>query len=231
MNTVLRREEKYPMHHIESLVYANKFQQLLNLDSYSVDGTYTVRSLYFDNINDDDFFDKIDEQELRRKIRLRIYNPNDKTAKLEIKQKEGIFQKKRSLNISREDAIELIKGNNSILLKYNNDFANEVYGIMTMEYYKPKTIIEYKRKAFMAKENEIRLTFDSLIRATESSFDLFDENLLLNPIADENYVVFEVKYNRFMLSYISDIISDIDRRSISSSKYCMGRSIGYPLYL
>ena len=48
---------------------------------------------------------------------------------------------------------------------------------------------------------------------------------------DADKVIFEVKYDRFMLGYITDIISTIDRRSITSSKYCLARSIGYPLQL
>lgn len=231
MKTVLRKEEKYAINYIQSLIYGNKFEQILATDNFSETGSYTVRSLYFDNIDDKDFFDKINEQYLRRKIRLRIYNPSDKTVKLELKQKEGVFQKKRTLAISREDATQLIEGNTSVLLKYNNNFANEIYSIISLDGYMPKTIIEYQRRAFMAKENNIRITFDSGIQATESSYDIFDENLLLYPVLDINTVIFEVKYNHFMLSYISDIISSIDSRPISSSKYCLGRSQGYPLYL
>ena len=231
MNTVLRREEKYSIQWNEALLFSNKLEQLMHKDEFSKDGSYAVRSLYFDTIDDKDFFDKINEQQLRRKIRLRIYDPNDQTAKLELKQKQGVFQKKRSLTISKQDANRLIVGDISVLLGYNSDFANEIYSIMCMECYKPKTIVEYKRKAFMAKENQIRLTFDSNIRATESCFDLFNEDLLLHPVLDVNHVIFEVKYNQFMLSYISDMISSVDRRSVSSSKYCLGRSVGYPLYL
>ena len=69
--------------------------------------------------------------------------------------------------------MELINGNISVLLSYCNEFADEVYSIMCTEFYKPKTIIEYQRRAFMAKENNIRLTFDSQIKATEGCFDLF----------------------------------------------------------
>lgn len=231
MNTVLRREEKYLISLKEAMHFSDIFNDILQKDSYSEFDSYTVRTLYFDNIDDNDFFNKINEQELRRKIRLRIYNPNDKTAKLELKQKQGVFQKKRSLSISRKDAKELINGNISILLNYRNDFADEVYSIMSMECYRPKTIIEYKRKAFMAKENNIRLTFDSNIQSTESNYDLFSDNLLLNNVLDFNNIIFEVKYDKFMLSYITDIIACIDRRTVSSSKYCLGRSIGYPLYL
>lgn len=231
MNTVLRREEKYLLSYVEATKYMNIFEKILLKDGFSQQGSYMVRSLYFDTIDDKDFFDKINEQNIRRKIRLRIYSFDDKKAKLELKQKENVYQKKRSLSILKEDAEELIKGNYSVLLNYKNDFADEIYGIMLKECYRPKTIVEYQRRAYMAKENNIRLTFDNNIRATESSFDLFSKNLQLNTVFNLEKLIFEVKYDKFMLGYISDIISNIDRRTVSSSKYCYGRSIGYPLYL
>jgi hypothetical protein len=229
MVEVLRREEKYPLSVIDMSNYKAKFSAILMPDKFSANGSYMVRSLYFDTPDDKDFFDKLKEQNLRRKIRLRIYSPYDTKAKLELKQKENIFQKKRSLTISREDAVELINSNYSVLLKYDDDFAREIYSIMCMYAYKPKSIVEYQRYALMAKENNIRLTFDSEIRATESSFDLFSENLPLNPVFPKDKVVFEVKYDKFLLGYISDIVSTINVKNITSSKYCLSRTIGYTI--
>lgn len=231
MLTVLRREEKYVLYLQEAMQYQGQFSRLLMTDAFSENGSYMVRSLYFDTIDDKDFFDKITEQNNRRKIRLRIYSPQDKTAKLELKQKENIYQKKRTLTITREDAEALIHGDFSVLLHYPETFAGELFFLMSSEGYRPKTIVEYQRRAFMAKENNIRLTFDSDIRATESSFDLFAETLPLQPVFDPAKMIFEVKYDKFMLGYIAEIISTINRRNISSSKYCMGRTVGYPLYL
>lgn len=231
MLTVLRREEKYFMKLREALQRADHFSKILMPDSYSRDGSYRVRSLYFDTVDDKDFHDKITEQNCRRKVRLRIYDASDQAAKLELKQKQNIYQKKRSMTVSRQDALALIEGNFSVLLRYHEPFADEMFVIMTEECYRPKTIIEYRRRAFMAKENNIRLTFDSDIRATESSRNLFSEHLPMYPVMGVDDVIFEVKYDKFMLGYISDIIGCIDRRSVSSSKYCMGRSIGYPLQL
>lgn len=227
MVEVLRREEKYPLSVIDMSNYKAQFSAILMPDKFSANGSYMVRSLYFDTPDDNDFFDKLKEQNLRRKIRLRIYSPYDTKAKLELKQKENIFQKKRSLTISREDAVELINSNYSVLLKYDDDFAREIYSIMCMYAYKPKSIVEYQRYALMAKENNIRLTFDSEIRATESSFDLFSENLPLNPVFPKDKVVFEVKYDKFLLGYISDIVSTINVKNITSSKYCLSRTTGY----
>ena len=93
MLTVLRREEKYVLHMQEAMHYQKQFEQILMTDSFSENGSYSVRSLYFDTADDRDFFDKITEQNQRRKVRLRIYDPKDQTAKLELKQKENIYQK------------------------------------------------------------------------------------------------------------------------------------------
>lgn len=230
MLNVLRTEEKYPLNLLEALTFSHRFSQVLLTDPYSKNGSYMVRSLYFDTVDDQDFFSKLTEQNLRRKIRLRIYSPDAQTAKLEMKQKEGNCQRKRSLTISRKDAMALIDGQYSVLLQYPDAFAGELFVRMTTECYRPKSIVEYQRRAFMAKENNIRLTFDSNIQATESSMDLF-ENLPLYPVFDADKVIFEVKYDGFILGYISEMISIVNRRNISSSKYCLSRSVGYPLHL
>ena len=71
---------------------------------------YRVRSLYFDKPENGDYNDKIIGTETRRKIRLRIYPPKYSSAMLEIKQKHGNHQKKRSAAVSAPEAEELCKG-------------------------------------------------------------------------------------------------------------------------
>ena len=77
----------------------------------------------------------------------------------------------------------------------------------------------------MLEENNTRVTFDSDIRATESSFDIFDSNLCLYPVYSTEKTVLEVKYNHFLLSYIKDIINSVDKIETSVSKYCLARTI------
>ncbi len=224
MREVLRCEKKYLITYENYLKSKNYFLQVLHPDSHNKIDGYTIRSLYFDTVNDDDFYNKVDGLETRRKIRIRIYNTDDDFAYLEMKAKQGDYQQKKSLKLTRSDAEELIKLNYDVLLKYKEKFAKEIHGIMRTKHYVPKTINQYRRYAFVAKENSIRLTFDSDIRATESCFDLFSKDLVLNPVFNYNFVVFEVKYNGFLLSYIKDIISTVDRIQTPVSKYCLGRS-------
>ncbi len=194
----------------------------MNLDSHSSGDGYTIRSLYFDSLEDVDWQEKEDGVELRRKIRLRNYGSHSSFAKLEMKQKQGANQKKRSLRLTKADAQELIRGNNSVLLAYPDDFAAECYARMSMHLYQPKTVIEYQRKAFVAKENNIRITFDHHIIGTESCYDIFSENLnqyyLLNPCL----VVLEVKYNGFLLSYIKELLTSVNGNNVALSLGMVG---------
>lgn len=208
-----------------------KLEQIMLQDSHNGPLGYTIRSLYFDTPDDEDYRDKLDGLELRKKVRLRVYDPKADYAMLELKQKQGSLQKKRSLRMTRADALRLIAKDYSVLLSYSEPFASEMFGLMTRRAYRPKTIVEYKRKAFIAKENKIRVTFDNTIRASETCFDLFSEHLPMYPVLDDFNAVLEVKFNGFMLSYIKNIIALSDRSAISISKYCLARSatLGFSL--
>lgn len=227
MNKVLREEKKFLISVDEFISLSHKLEQIMISDSHNGTHGYMIRSLYFDTIYDNDYFEKAAGVELRRKIRLRCYDPNTDYAMLEMKQKQGANQLKRSLKVSKEDAIELTKGNYLPLLNYKEPFAAECYALMHAKCYKPKTIVEYNRKAFIAKENKIRITFDNNIVSTESSFDLFDPHLNMNPVLDKYDVVLEVKFNGFLLSYIRRLINAANRSELSVSKYVLARQNGY----
>ena len=224
MNEVYRQEKKYFMTLPDMRELSGRLASVMIQDGHNGADGYRIRSLYFDTVDEKDYTEKIDGVELRRKIRLRIYDPGADFAMLEMKQKEGNYQKKRSLRVRRQDAIELARGRYDSLLKYSDPFAAECYGVMRMQCYRPKTVVEYRRKAFVAKENKIRVTFDSEIRATETSSELFSPELNMWPVLDAFNGVLEVKYNGFMLSYIKNLIDGANRSELSVSKYCLARS-------
>lgn len=227
MSKVFRQEKKFLVSVDEYIEKSHFLEQLMIQDEHNGPQGYAVRSLYFDTIYDGDYFGKLSGVETRRKIRLRSYDPDNDFAMLEMKQKEGNNQFKRSLKLSREDAIKMTEGDYSPLLNYKEPFAAECYALMHSKVYRPKTIVEYNRKAFVAKENKIRVNFDSNIVSTESSFELFSPTLNMNPVLDQYDVVFEVKYNGFLLEYIRRMISSINRSELSVSKYCLARQQGY----
>ena len=227
MNVVTREEKKFLISIDEFRNKSHYLDMLMLQDEHNGINGYTIRSLYFDSVYDDDFFEKLEGIETRRKIRLRIYDPKSDFAMLEMKQKQGASQKKRSLRMTKEDAQALIAGKYEVLLGYKDDFARECYGLMHYKCYRPKTIVQYNRKAYIAKENKIRVTFDNNIIATESCFDLFSENLVMNPVLDKFNVVLEVKFNGFLLDYIRQFINSINKSELSVSKYALARQQSY----
>ena len=231
MNKVLREEKKFLISIDEFIKKSYELEQMLIQDSHNGIHGYRIRSLYFDTPLDDDFYEKQAGMETRRKIRLRCYDPIHNYAMLEMKQKQGSQQLKRSLCVSRSDAVKLIRCDYSPLLSYDDPFATEIYGLMQCRCYRPKTIVEYNRKAFIAKENKIRITFDNHIIATESSFDLFSEKLNMSPVLDPYDVIMEVKFNGFLLSYIKEMINSINKSELSISKYCLARQNAYQTHI
>ena len=174
MRDVRREEKKFLLNQAEALKLRNYLSNVVHTDSHNGPDGYQVRSLYFDSLSNRDFQEKEDGLELRRKFRLRVYSPDADFALFEMKQKQGPYQRKRSLRLSRKEAQALIEGDYSVLLNSGSEFGQECYSIMEMWAYRPKTVVEYDRFAFIAPENSIRITFDSGIRANEVNFNMFD---------------------------------------------------------
>ena len=231
MNKVLREEKKFLISVDEFLKKSHELESMLLQDEHNGTHGYIIRSLYFDTPYDDDYFEKQAGIETRKKIRLRCYNPGHDYAMLEMKQKQGAQQLKRSLRITKGDALKLISCDFSPLITYKEAFAKEMYAIMQYRCYRPKTIVQYNRKAFIAKENKIRITFDNNIVSTESSFDLFSSKLNMNPVLDPYDVIMEVKFNGFLLGYIRQMINSIDKSELAVSKYCLARQNAYQTHI
>lgn len=227
MRQVLRQEKKFLVDPVASMRLRRRLRAVMMEDAHNGPTGYIVRSLYFDTVNDRDFIEKFDGTDPRRKVRLRTYDPASDMALLEIKQKQGEVQLKRSLVLSRAEASRLIEGDLTWMLARSEPFAAEVYAFMRIHAYRPRAIIEYRRQAFIAPVNEIRVTFDSDIRATEANVDLFDATAPLHPVLDPFDTILEVKYNGFLLSYIKDALNAVEKRPVSVSKYSLGRDTTY----
>lgn len=225
MNEVMRQEKKFLITLPQMHVLGGRLAQVMAEDPHNRGDGYPIRSLYFDTLDNMDFQEKEDGVEVRRKIRLRNYGPDTPFAMLEMKQKQGANQKKRSLRLPREDAVRLTRGDYGALLRQDNPFAAECYALMHTRVYLPRAVVEYRRRAFIAKENKIRVTFDHHIIATESRFDIFAADLLQNSVLDPGLVVLEVKFNGFLLSYIKDLLRGCDEFEQSVGKYSLSRSL------
>lgn len=220
---VNRRELKYVISEYDYFKYCNVFKNMLIQDPNNKKYGYNIRSLYFDSINNNDYYSKMNGEEVRKKIRLRIYDTNTEVVKLEIKRKININQIKETTEITRDDAIRLINKDYKVLLKYKNSVTQAAYNIMTIGQYQPVVLINYNRRAYLHTENKIRVTLDSDIRANETNFDLFSDDVTMIPVFNHYHAVLEVKYDGELFCWITQILGSKDGINQSLSKYCSAR--------
>ena len=225
IRTMQRIEKKYLIGKIEAALILGRVKALMNADPHNGETGYRIRSLYFDTVFDEDFWDRVNGLNDRRKIRLRLYPPYFDAAHLEMKEKSGQEQRKRSLKMSKKDAEILASGKTGILLGYENEFASEVYLTMTKEGYIPRGISEYNRMAFFGIANDTRITFDSYLRGTVTSTALFEEDLPASPVLPWEDFVLEVKYKNFLLGYVRDILGENCKVEQAVSKYSLSREM------
>ena len=224
MLDVSRKELKYMIGTEEVYYYKDRLEKIMDADPHNRDGGYTIRSLYFDTLNDKDYYEKLDGVDNRKKIRIRIYDGSTDVIKLELKSKDSDFQRKRSLSLSKEEADMMIDGDYEFLLDRPESFAHGMFSLLTTKGYRPKCIVEYDRLAFMNEVNDIRLTFDMRLRGLEDPQEFFTARTDTYQVCDPSQTTLEVKYNGFLFTYIKDTLDIVNRPRISNSKYVRARA-------
>jgi len=223
---VYRHEIKYFIHKRQAAELRLFLRSHTKIDSNGDEaGSYWIRSLYFDTSDNRDYYEKMMGHNMRKKIRLRIYDRSTSTVKLEIKNKYNNYTLKESATISKEDAMGLIKGNSNPLLTYKISTANKVFALMHTNLYRPTVIVDYEREAYLYNFQNIRLTIDKNIRASFPHGGLFDEGLWMIPVINEDIFVLEIKYDHMLPSFIQKVLSTFSIQRSQVSKYCLGRNI------
>lgn len=225
MIDVSRREIKYRISPYEISGLKRRLAPIMRCDRHNGRGGYLVRSLYFDTPFDTDYEDKIGGYNERRKIRLRLYDPQDETVKLELKEKKGTAQRKRSLLLNREEAEQMICGRYGFLQKRNEELALWLYTFMAGKCYRPKCIVEYDRFAYYLEHNDTRVTFDTGLRSGEANLNIFDKNLVLYPVRSALENTLEVKFSGFLFTSVKNELNRFEGMPVSSSKYCLARMV------
>ncbi len=203
MNEMLRFEQSYPLSLAKSRECQRYIEQVLWEDQHSKQSPisgYLVRTLYFDNQDS-----QTNQADNLPELRLRIYNPKDEWALLELKAKKGFLHHKRSLPLTKEQAEHLSLGMYECLQALHHPFAHELYALMQKDNYRPKVLAEHYRRAFMMDFNNTRVTFDSGTRRCNKAECLFDEHPPYQPAKDSSLVVMDLKYSRFLLGYVHEL--------------------------
>lgn len=224
-----RYEFKYvlPDHIMNSL--ENDVMNFMEFDKFvknKKNNSYFVRSLYFENENNENFYEKIDGIKFRKKYRIRTYSKDfDDNIFLEQKSKDNdrVFKKRVRINNSLLEKI-IHKDFDNISLKKNADslFFNEfIFKTLKQEEY-PKIFIDYFRKPLIS-------DYDSYFRIS-IDYNLIARNKNLNSMIEciPDYKIMEVKFFRRIPLWFHRLIQKYNLKRVSISKFVVGmKFMGY----
>ena len=209
-----RHELKYYITLGEYELLQRKLSLTMERDAFAKKngGEYFIRSLYFDDRDDSAFREKLSGIDERDKFRIRIYDMRDDVIKLECKHKSNGYIKKQSIGLSRKEYEKLISGDRLFLLNRPEPFARRMYLEFAQRALKPAVIVDYTREAFVFPMEDVRVTFDKNVRTGLRSVDMFNAGMVL-----------EIKFNRFLPTYIRSLLQLEASQRSAISKYVLCR--------
>ena len=218
--TRFRHELKFPVDYGQYLCIRQRLKEICEVDPHTGgDGTYLIRSVYFDNMDDTALMEKINGKSRREKFRIRYYNDDLNYITLEKKQKINDLCMKVESSLSRDEMCDILSGDTAFMKEHPSELVRELYGAMTVKGLRPKVLVSYMREPYIYGPGNVRVTFDSCIRTTMLSKDFTGDIHDVSATEEPNAMIMEVKYDDFLPEIIACIVSEGDLRRQSFSKY------------
>ena len=219
-----RHELKYFINPAELELLRARLRLSLRMDSHCVGGRpYPIRSLYFDDIDNTAFFDKVDGVQDRDKYRIRIYNYSDAAIFMERKRKMGDLIQKSSVKITRRLAEQIISGDPRGIYRSENPLLRDLFVQMRTKLLRPAVIVDYEREAYVYPVEDVRITFDLKLRSGTSNLDLFAPHVPVICPHDRNVEILEVKFNNYLPEHIRSLLRGTRAERSAISKYILCR--------
>lgn len=189
------------------------------------DGTYFVRSLYFDNFCDTALRDKLDGVNEREKFRIRCYNHDPALIRLEKKLRRNGRCCKLSAALSAEEAQKIVDGDWGWMPGSGRATVIELYAKLHSQCLRPRTLVDYTRIPFVYDPGNVRVTVDYNIRTGLRATDFLNPGCVTVP-AGEPLILLEVKWDEFLPECIRRAVQLKNRRETAFSKYRACRIYG-----
>lgn len=218
-----RHELKHAVSPADAAAIRRRLGAVAQSDSHAgPDGSYRVRSLYFDNADNKALLEKLNGLDNREKFRIRLYNGDPSFISLEKKSKRQGVCYKQTARLNEAQCRALLRGDTSWMT--GHPLLVELRLKMTTQQLRPRTLVDYRREAFVYSAGNVRITLDSDLRGGLSSTDLFRGALPLPAEPGRATLLLEVKYDAFLPTVIRDLVQVPNRNAAAFSKYAACRT-------
>lgn len=224
MATEFRHEYKYICSAPQLAVLQARLKSLLKADPHTrPDGTYLIRSVYFDTPDDACYYENEDGSDPRSKYRIRIYNSSDSRITLERKAKERGMTHKDSGRLTKEQCLMMLEGKIPPLTDEMSPTLRRMLTDMRLRGMIPAVIVQYERRPFIHPLGNVRITLDTSISSSLCFDRFFDPDMPKRQILANGQGVLEVKWDQFLPSYIKEQLQLDGFQWSSFSKYYLCR--------
>ena len=217
-----RNELKHHVTEFDLIGIRQRLQLIAERDIHAADnGLYTVKSLYFDNCYDKALTEKAAGYSKREKFRIRYYNNDTGFIRLEKKSKISGMCLKDSYPVSKEQVDRIINYDISWMEFSGVELITELWAKMQYQLLRPKSIVIYKREAYIYAPGNVRVTIDSDICVGNDITQFFNKSN--TSIKAFSMSILEVKWDEFLPQIIRDAVQLSNVKSSNFSKYTAAR--------
>ena len=218
----LRHELKFIINEGTCLMLRERLAPLMTVDPHGVNGEYRVTSLYFDDIYNSAYWQKVNGIETRRKFRIRAYDLDPSLISLESKHKDAAYVSKLSRRLTDEQYRALLSCDCSFMSGSDSgeDAFGEFYRADLLTRLRPRVIVDYRRQALISRFGNVRITFDKQLSACFNTMDMFSPEAQYTQILG-GYIILEVKFDSYIPESIQAALQGLNAPQQSVSKYML----------
>ena len=221
-----RHEYKYMIDAKQEAILKVRAMGIMRLDSHvRADGAYTIRSAYFDDINDSCLNDNLVGTDPRSKFRIRYYNSDSSWIFLEKKSKLRGMCLKDSCALTAEDCEIFLRGEVPDITEDMPPEKKELFTEVRLRGLVPKVIVTYERIPYIYSAGNVRVTFDKQITSSNELDRFLSGDYLQRPVLSCGHCILEVKWDEVMPKHIKDVLLLEGLKWTAFSKYFMCRML------
>ncbi len=218
-----RHELKYLCSEAHLAIIRNRLRGIMSFDRHAKNGEYTIRSMYFDSLDNRCFYENECGTDRREKFRIRIYNAEDSRISLECKRKERGKTFKTSCLLTKDDYAAVLNGGTIDRFDQKPPLLRKFSVLQRTELFRPAVIVEYDRTPYVYSIGNVRVTLDRNIRSSDDFEHFFEKNLPTRPILPEGQHLLEVKFDELLPDFIKEVLQLGDLQQTTFSKYYLCR--------
>lgn len=221
-----RHEYKYPLSRGEIITEEAKISALADKDKHvGVNGSYNIRSLYFDDYSNSCFMDNENGVDNREKFRIRIYNCSADRITLELKKKVHGKTHKSSCRISLPQCEKLMRGEIPEDIQSSQTVLQKLAYLMATRLMRPVIIVDYNRIPYVYRQQDanVRVTFDRNITSISETEAFFEPNASGRGVMPVGQALMEVKFDSFLPDEVYCLLQLNGLQASTFSKYYLCR--------